>query len=102
MYFENIKYLKIFAVISMTESDEIINLVDIVSAKKTNTIATNVTSTELTNCQRKRYFVGNHITVGNYYYLLLSCKTRRCNIKRKRMKLKKFVLKIIRVIICLI
>ena len=98
MHFENIKYLKIFAAISMTECDEIINLMDIVSARKTNTIATNLTSTDLTNCQRKRYFIGNHITVGNYYYLLLSYKTRRYNIKRKRMKLKKFVLKIIRVI----
>ena len=50
MYFDNIKYLKFFAGISMIKSDGIINLMDIVSAKKTNSIATNVTSNDLTNC----------------------------------------------------
>ena len=41
----------------------------------------------------------DHITIDNYYYLLLLCKTKRYNIKWKIMKLKKFKLKIVRVII---
>ena len=41
----------------------------------------------------------DHITIDNYYYLLLLCKTKRYNIKWKIMKLKKFELKIVRVII---
>ena len=41
----------------------------------------------------------DHITIDNYYYLLSLCKTKRYNIKWKIMKLKKFELKIVRVII---
>ena len=42
---ENSKYLKSIANISVTECDEIITVLDIISIKKTNTIATYVTST---------------------------------------------------------
>ena len=45
---ENSKYN-----ILVTECDEIITVVDILSIKKTNTIATNVTSTPLINCHSK-------------------------------------------------
>ena len=38
----------------MTECDEIIIGMDIVSTKKTNDIATNVTSTASTNCHSKK------------------------------------------------
>ena len=44
----------------MIECDEVISVVDIVSAKKTSTIATNVTSTMLTNSDDKKvrqYFI---------------------------------------------
>ena len=49
----------------------------------TNTIAANVTSTASVNCHSKkvRYFayslISNYITIDNYYYLLLLCKTIR-------------------------
>ena len=78
----------------MTEGDEIIVITDIVSTKKANTIATkrtNVISTALINCHGKKskrllYFAhsfsSGHITIDNYYYMLL-CKTRRNNIKCK-------------------
>ena len=42
---ENSKYLKSIAATSMIEFDEIITIMDIVSIKMTNAIATNVTST---------------------------------------------------------
>ena len=42
---ENSKYLKSIADTSVTKRDEIILVMDIVSTKMTNTIATNVTST---------------------------------------------------------
>ena len=38
----------------MIEFDEIITVMDIVSSKKTNNIATNVTSTALINCHSKK------------------------------------------------
>ena len=51
---ENSKYLKIIVDTSVTECDEIIAVMDIVSTKKTNTIATNVMSTALINCHNKK------------------------------------------------
>ena len=39
---------------SVAECDEIILVMDIVSTKKTNTIATNVTSTDSINCHSKK------------------------------------------------
>ena len=43
---ENIKYLKSVADTSVTKCDEIVIVMDIVSTRKTNTIATDVTSTD--------------------------------------------------------
>ena len=68
---------------SVTECAKIIIVMDNVLTKKTNSIATNVTSTASVNCHIKKskrllYFaqssISNHITINNYYYLLLSCK----------------------------
>ena len=105
---ENSKYLKSITDTSVNECDDIIFVMDIVSTKKRNTIATNVTSTASINCHSKKVrdwyilhtfcLISDHITIENYYYLQL-CKTKRYNIKRKIMNFKKFVLKIVRVII---
>ena len=46
---ENSKYLKSIADTILTEFDEIIIVMDNLSTKKTNTIATNVTSTDSVN-----------------------------------------------------
>ena len=51
---ENSKYLKRVADTSVTECDGIVIARDIVSTKKTNIIATNVTSTVLINCHSKK------------------------------------------------
>ena len=51
---ENSKYLKSIADTSMTQCDETINVMDNVSTKKTNTIATNVTSIDSMNCHSKQ------------------------------------------------
>ena len=51
---ENGKYLKIIVDTSVIDSDEIIAVMDSVSTKKTNTIATNVMSTASTNCHNKK------------------------------------------------
>ena len=51
---ENSKYLKRIADTSVTECYEIIIVMDIVSTKNTNTIATNVRSTALINYHSKR------------------------------------------------
>ena len=45
--------------------------------------------------------ISDHITINNYYYLLSLCKAKRYNIKWK-LNLKKFELKIVRVIISMI
>ena len=50
---ENSKYLKSIADTSVIECDEIITAMGIVSTKKTNAIATNVTSTASVNCHSK-------------------------------------------------
>ena len=74
---------------------------DIASTKMTNTIATYVSIK--THNQKVRYKIDCYIldtdllviktTIDNYYYLLLLCKTY------KIMHFKKFLLKIVRVII---
>ena len=51
---ENSKYFKGIANTSVIEYDETTTVLDIVSTKKTNTIATNVTSTASINCHSKR------------------------------------------------
>ena len=50
----NSKYLESIADTSVTECDEIIIVMDNVSTEKTNTIATNVTSTASINCHSKK------------------------------------------------
>ena len=47
-------YLKSIVDTSVTECDEVIIILDIVSTKKTNTIATNVTNTASINCHSKK------------------------------------------------
>ena len=100
---ENSKYLKSVADTSLTKCDENVIVIDNLSTKKTNTIATNVTSTASINWHNKTVrdysFTSNHVTVDNYYYLLSVCKTKRYDIKWKIMNFKKLVLKIVRVII---
>ena len=54
MHCENSKHLKSFADTSVIECDEILTVVDIVSTKKTNNIATNVTSTASINYHSKK------------------------------------------------
>ena len=92
----------------MTRGDEILIVMDNLSRKKKNIIATNVTSTALTNCHSKRRkrklyftysFISDHINIDNYYYVLSLCKTKRYSIKWKIISFKKFVLQIVRVII---
>ena len=48
------KYLKSIADAPVTEFDDIVIVVDKVSTKKTNTIATNFTSIASINCQSKK------------------------------------------------
>ena len=84
----------------MTESDETITVMDIVSTKKA--IATNVMTTASINCHgmKVRDFYILHtlllaiiITIDNYYYLLLLCKTKRYYEKIENNKLKKVRIK---------
>ena len=63
--------LKIVADTSVTNCDEIIIVMDIVSTKKTNAVATNVPSTSSIGS-----FISDHVNVDNYCYLLLLCKTK--------------------------
>ena len=74
----------------MTDYDEIVIAMDIVSTKKINTIATNVTSTASIKCYSKKVrdyyilhsFISDCITIDNYCYLVL-CKTKKYSIKGK-------------------
>ena len=57
-----------------------------VATKMTNIIVANVMSTDSINCHSKKVrdcyiFISDHITIDNYYYLLLLCKTKRYNRK---------------------
>ena len=83
---ENSKYLKSIADISLIECDEIKTVIDIVRAKMTNTILINITNTVSINCQSKKSkrwlyfafrFISNHVTIDNYYYLLLLSKAKK-------------------------
>ena len=55
-------------------------------------------STTSINCHSKKVidiyflysFISDQISIDNYYYLLLLCKTKRYNIKWKIMNLRKF------------
>ena len=75
---ENNKYLKGIADTSVITCDEVISVMDIVSTKMTNTIATNLTKHFHSKKGRDYYivysFFRDHITIDNYYYLLLLCK----------------------------
>ena len=51
---ENSKYLESVTDTSVNECDEIVIVIDNLSTKKTNTIATNVTSTTSINCHSKK------------------------------------------------
>ena len=51
---ENSEYLKSIDDTSVTECDEMIIVMDNVTTKTTNTIATNVTSTTVINCHSKK------------------------------------------------
>ena len=98
----------------MTECDEIMIVMDIVSTKKTNTIATKKADTIATfviitasvNCHTElvrdccilHTFLLMIILLLKLLFLLL-CKTKRHNIKWKIMNSKKFILKIARVVI---
>ena len=91
----------------MIECDEIIAVLNIVSTKMTNTIATNVTSTASMNCHSKKVrlcyilhtLISDPITIDNHYNLLLLCKTKMYNTKWKIVNFKKFIVKIVRAII---
>ena len=54
MHCENSKDLKSIAETSVIKCDKVLTVMDIVSTKKTNTIATNVTSTASKNCHSKK------------------------------------------------
>ena len=91
----------------MTECDEIVIVMDTIAPKKTNTMPTNAMSTSSINYHSKKErdcytfhsVISVHITIDNYYYLSSLCKTKRYNTKWKVMNFKKFLLKIVRVII---
>ena len=83
---ENSKYLKIVADTSVIKCDEIINVMDIVLTKKTNTTATNVTSAASINyhCEKARDCYILHavllmiillfiITITCYHYAKQKC-----------------------------
>ena len=52
--YENSMYLKGIAITSVTKCDEVVIVIDFASAKKTNNIVTNVTSTASINFQSKK------------------------------------------------
>ena len=92
----------------MSDCDEIAIVTDNFLIKKTNTIATNVTSTASISCHIKKvrrllYFsyslTNDHITIDSYYYFLSLYKTKMYNIKWKIMSFEKFGLKIVCAII---
>ena len=68
----------------MNKCDEIVIAMDIASTKKTNTIATNVTSTASINCHSKKVrdcFIlhtvfSDHITVDNYHFCCYYAKQK--------------------------
>ena len=78
------------------------------STKWTKTMKTNVTNTASINFHSRKStrllyftydFISDHINIDNYCYLLSFCKTKRYSVKWKIMNFKKFVLKIVIVII---
>ena len=112
---EHSRYLKSIGDISVITCDEIISVTDIASTKMTNTITTNMSTNSYDKKSKillyiAHSFLSDHITVDNYYFFLSLCiskvKTKKhwCtkNIKRKISNFKKFVIKIVCVIISVI
>ena len=68
---------------SVIEFDGIIAVMDIVSTKLANHIAINITriaSITFHNKKERNFaysFISDHITIDNYYYLLLLCNEKR-------------------------
>ena len=73
MYLWNSKYLRSTTDTSMTECDKIITVMDIVSTRKKNTIAANVTGTASINCHSKnvRYCYILHTVLSVNILLLI-------------------------------
>ena len=97
--FVRTKYLKSIPNTSVTERVEIIIVMDNVSTKKSNTIATNVTSTASVNCQSKKVRNCYILHVVLLTVILLLIIITICFNYAKR---KKLLLKILRVIISMI
>ena len=64
----NSRYFKSIADTSVAECDEIIIVIDIASTKKTNAIATNVTSTASINCHSKKV---RDCVISNLVFLVI-------------------------------
>ena len=78
---ENNKYLISIVDTSLIKCNEIVSVVDIVSTKITNVVATNVSinsddrkGRSKNDCYILHSFISDHITFDNYYYLLSFCK----------------------------
>ena len=103
---ENNKYFKIIADTTVTECDEIIIVMDNVSTKKTNTIATNVTSTTSINWRSKKVrdcYILHRVLLAIILILITTIicyhYAKQKGIKWKIMNFKKVVSKIVCVII---
>ena len=81
---ENSKYLKSIADTSVIECDEIISVMDIVSTKMTNTVATNVTK----NCHSKKVRDGYILHTVLLVIILLLIITITCYYAKHRSKQK--------------
>ena len=99
-------YLKGIAITSVTKCDEVVIVMDFASAKKTNTIATNVTSTASINFQSKKlrgcYILHTVLSVIMLLFVsVIICYLQNIKVQYKieTNELKKIVLKIMRVII---
>ena len=111
---ENSKFLKSVADFSVTKCDKIVVVMVIASTKNTNTIATIVTSTALINCHRRKvrdFYILHTVLLVIILLLIITIvcyqnkkvyKAKKYNIKWKILNLKKFILKIVHVIISMI
>ena len=92
-------YLK--GITSVTKCDEVVIVMDFASTKKTNTIATNVTSTASINFQSKKlrgcYIL--HAVLSVIMLLFAIMRNIKVQYKMETNELKKIVLKMMRVII---
>ena len=89
----------------MIECDEIITVMDIVSKKTTNIIATNITSTALINCHNKKvrdcYILHTVLLVILLLLIIIICYyyAKQKVIKMENNEFKNILLRIVRVII---